>query len=1139
MDSLNLIPNDVPQDVVDLDSIITTAELSQRPSRPPDYAAENRALIGLTQALAHPPHGILQKLAETALTLCRAHSAGVSLLEPDGKRFFWPAVVGQWACHAGGGTPRDYGPCGTVLDRDAAQLMSHPERHFTLFASVTPLIEEALVTPFYVEGRAVGTVWIIAHDQSRQFDSEDLRVMTNLGKFAAAAYQALRESEHRYRRLFETAREGILILDPDTRRITDANPFMTELLGYTREELIGKELFEIGMLRDKQESQDAFRRLREERFIRHENLPLQTKAGRRIEVEVVANLYQENGHSVIQANIRDIAERKRAEEALRESEARLAIEAKTMRDLYDSSARLQTAPDLQTALEEILQSSIRLMRADFGDVQLYNAERKVLRLAALHGFDEKFVETFRVVGTEDDTACGRAIRTGKRVIIEDVEQDELFAPYRKAAAAAEYRSVQSTPLYDREGALLGVLSTHWRAPHQPLEQDLLTLDLYARQSINFIIRARAEKELRESEERFRSYFELGLIGMAITSPTKGMLEVNDEICKILGYERDELLKMTWAELTHPDDLAADVANFERVIAGEIDGYKLDKRFIRKDGRIIDTTISVKALRDADGAVDYFVALVEDVTDRKRAEEALRESEAKYHTLFDSMDEGYSIIQMLYDTDGKPIDWRILEVNPAFEKHIGVACAKGKTVRELGLAVEPRWMEIYGHVAETDESLRFEEHSETLRRTFDVYAFRIGAPDERKVAVLFTNITERKRAEASLRESERRMQEHAAELADLHRRKDEFLAMLSHELRNPLSPILNAAHILRLQKDENPLQQQARAVIERQVNQLSRLVNELLEVSRVITGTIRLRPERLDIRAVVEQAVESVSPLIDQRGHQLFVSLPAEPVWSEGDAARLEQVVINLLNNAAKYTHEGGMIWVNLQPEGDEVTLRVRDTGVGIAPELLPRIFDLFTQADRSLDRSQGGLGIGLSLTQRLVELHHGEIEAHSAGLGQGSEFIVRLPVLRTSEMETDMTSTGTVKQAAQGWRVLVVDDNVDAANMIAMMLQIYGYQAETVYSAKSALEMAVEYRPDFVVLDIGLPGMDGYEVARRLRQIHELKDTRLIAATGYGQDSDRQRSEEAGFDHHLVKPIDPEKLQTVLELLGRLPRSAK
>jgi two-component system CheB/CheR fusion protein len=885
MDSLNLIP----KEVVDLNSVITTAELSQRPSRLPDYAAENHALVALTQALAHSPDGVLQKLAETALTLCRAHSAGVSLLEPEGKNFYWPAVAGQWACYVGGRTPRDYGPCGAALDRDAAQLMSHPERHFTPFASVTPLIEEALLIPFHLDGKAVGTIWVIAHDQSRQFDAEDLRVMTDLGQFAAAAYQALRESEHRYRRL--------------------------------------------------------------------------------------------------------------------------AIEAKNMRDLYDSSARLQTAPDLQTALEEILQSSIRLMRADFGDVQLYDAERKVLRLVALHGFDEPFVETFRVVGADDDTACGRAIRTGKRVIIEDLEQDELFAPYREAAAV-EYRSVQATPLFDRDGGLLGMLSTHWRAPHQPSEQDLLTLDLYARQAINFIIRARAEKELRESEERFRSYFELGLIGMAISSPTKGLLEVNDEICKILGYERDELMKKTWAELTHPEDLAADVANFERVIAGEINGYSMDKRWIRKDGRIIDTMISVKALRNADGAVDYFVSLLEDVTERKRAE-------------------------------------------------------------------------------------------------------------------------------ATLRESERRMQEHAAELADLHRRKDEFLAMLSHELRNPLSPILNAAHILRLQKDENPLQQQARAVIERQVNQLSRLVNELLEVSRVITGRIRLRQEQLDIRGVVEQAMESTRPLIDQRRHQLFVSLPAEPVWLEGDAARLEQVVINLLDNAAKYTPEGGKIWVNLQPEGNEVRLRVRDTGVGIAPELLPRIFDLFTQADRTSDRSQGGLGIGLSLTQRLVELHGGKIEAHSAGLGQSSEFIVRLPVLLPSERGADMTSTGTSKQAAQGWRMLVVDDNVDAANMIAMTLQLFGHQTETVYSAQSALEMAVEYRPDFVVLDIGLPGMDGYEVARRLRQIPELKDTRLIAATGYGQDADRQRSEEAGFDYHLVKPIDPEKLQAVLELLGRQPRSSK
>ncbi len=813
--------------------------------------------------------------------------------------------------------------------------------------------------------------------------------------------------------IVKSSNDAIYAVDLDGI-ITFWNQGAERLYGYAAREIIGRPLVMLIPPECREVEECILERLlRGERAENYECLRLR-KDGSVVDISLTVSLIENDQGKIIGTSriARDIAEHKRVEEVLRKSEARFAIEAKTMRDIYDSSARLQAAPDLQAALEEILQSSIRLMRADFGNVQLYDADRKVLWLAALHGFSEPFVETFRVVDADDDTACGRAIRSGTRVVVEDVERDELYAPFREVAAAAGYRGVQSTPLYDREGVLLGVLSTHWRAPHRPSEQDFLTLDLYARQAINFIIRARAEKELRESEERFRSYFELGLIGMAITSPDKSMLEVNDEICKILGYERDELLKMNWAEMTHPDDLAADVTNFERILAGEIDGYKLDKRFIRKDERVIDTTISIKALRAADGAVDHFVSLLEDVTERKCAEEALRESE-------------------------------------------------------------------------------------------------------------------------------RLTQEHAAELADLHRRKDEFLAMLSHELRNPLSPILNAAHILRLQKDENPLQQQARAVIERQVNQLSRLVNDLLEVSRVITGTIRLCPERLDIRSIVEQAVESARPLVEQRRHQLFVSLPAEPVWLEGDAARLEQVVVNLLNNAAKYTDEGGNIWVNMQPEGDEVTLRVRDTGIGIAPELLPRVFDLFTQADRTPDRSQGGLGIGLSLTQRLVELHRGKIEAYSAGLGRGSEFIVRLPVLPTSERETDMTSTVTARRAERGWRILVADDNVDAANMIAMVLQHFGHQTKTVYSAQSALEMAVEYQPDFVVLDIGLPGMDGYEVARRLRRIPELKDARLIAATGYGQDTDRQRSEEAGFDYHLVKPIDPEKLQTVLELLGRLPRTAK
>lgn len=267
-----------------------------------------------------------------------------------------------------------------------------------------------------------------------------------------------------------------------------------------------------------------------------------------------------------------------------------------------------------------------------------------------------------------------------------------------------------------------------------------------------------------------------------------------------------------------------------------------------------------------------------------------------------------------------------------------------------------------------------------------------------------------------------------------------------------------------------------------------------------------------------------------------MSLPAEPVWLQGDATRLEQIVVNLLNNAAKYTDEGGRIWLTVEQERGEVVLRVSDTGVGIAPELLPRIFDLFTQAERTLDRSQGGLGIGLSLVQKLVELHGGTVEAHSAGLGQGSAFIVRLPALSSSE-ESIIAGIETAKQPAQTSRVLVVDDNMDAADMLVMMLQMFGHEVQAAYTGQSALEMAVEYKPDVVLLDIGLPDMNGYEVARHLRQQPQTKDVRLIAMTGYGQDSDRQRSEEAGCEHHLVKPVDPQKLQDLLATRVKQPRS--
>jgi signal transduction histidine kinase/ActR/RegA family two-component response regulator len=381
---------------------------------------------------------------------------------------------------------------------------------------------------------------------------------------------------------------------------------------------------------------------------------------------------------------------------------------------------------------------------------------------------------------------------------------------------------------------------------------------------------------------------------------------------------------------------------------------------------------------------------------------------------------------------------------------------------------------------------------------------------------------------------------ADELAELDHRKDEFLAMLSHELRNPLAPIVNAALLLRLHSNrnrlhgiENPVLQQSATIIERQAGQLTRIVDELLEVSRITTGRIQLRQERIAVGVFVENAVATVRTLFDQRRHELTVSLPTQAIWVHADSARLEQVVVNLLTNAAKYTDPGGHVWLTVQQEGEQAVLRVRDTGVGIAPEILPRIFDLFTQAARSLDRSQGGLGIGLALVQRLVEMHGGTVAASSA-LGQGSEFVLRLPMVPPPQPQPP-SPPEKAQPTGPCLRVLVVDDNVDTVTTLAMLVQESGHEVRTAYDGSAVLEAALDYRPNVVLLDIGLPGLDGFEVAKLLRRQPALQHAVLVAMTGYGRESDRQRSREAGFDHHLVKPGDFGKLLQILAAVPELP----
>jgi signal transduction histidine kinase/DNA-binding response OmpR family regulator len=369
-----------------------------------------------------------------------------------------------------------------------------------------------------------------------------------------------------------------------------------------------------------------------------------------------------------------------------------------------------------------------------------------------------------------------------------------------------------------------------------------------------------------------------------------------------------------------------------------------------------------------------------------------------------------------------------------------------------------------------------------------------------------------------------------------RRKNEFLAMLAHELRNPLAPIRNAVKVLRMLGIDDADLRWANDVITRQVEQLVRLVDDLLDISRITGGKVQLRKEPIDVAAAVERAVETSRPLIDARKHELAVTLPAEPVLVEADLVRLAQVLANLLNNAAKYTGEGGSIALEVAREGDEAVFRVRDNGIGIAPEMLPSVFDLFTQADRSLDRSQGGLGIGLTLVRKLVELHGGVVQAFSEGANRGSEFVIRLPVL--VHAPAPAAAGNGVPAASAGAaprRILIVDDHPDVSRSLARLLRLGGHEVKATQDGPAALRELAGYRPQVVLLDIGLPGMDGYEVARAIRTQPGTESIVLVALTGYGQDEDRRRAREAGFDHHLVKPVDPDLL---LALLATTPGAA-
>ena len=1638
---------------VPLEAVLRTEELIRRPARLPDYATENRALAKLVQALADAPHTILQTLTDTILEVFQAGSAGISLLAKDETNFYWPAITGAWSAHVGGGTPRDFGPCGDVLDCSGPLLFHHPERRYTYFQPVQPAVEEALLVPFSVAGKAVGTIWAIAHDDRRRFDAEDLRLLESLGRFAAAAYRVvestedavqtrralevvnedLRAGEERYRTLFDLSPVGIYSIDA-SGMIQKYNSQAVKLWGRTPVPGDTDERF-----------CGSFKLYRPDgTFMPHDQCPMAEMVSGKIaelldaevqierldgsRITVIVNIRPlKNGRGEIAGAINclyDITARKLAEEALRAGE-------EFNRSIIESSPDCIKVLDLDGNLLS-MQCGLELLGIE--DISPY--------------LNKSWVDFWQ----GDDRVAARAA----------VERAGHSARGGAANFVGYFRTLRGEPKW-WDVAISAILN----ASGQPTQLLAVSRDVTDRKrtELNLAFIASVNQDLA----RFTGVDEMirtvgAKIGAYLNLSLCAFVEIDeaaDEVVIFHDWHRDDVPGLVGvhrlADFVEGDFIRAARAG-EMIVVRDAaaDPRTTPEKFAALK---IGSFLCAPLLRDGQwrfalclyhsAAYDWRadeIELARELTARiwtqlehLRAETALHESEERYRTLFDSIDEGFCVIEMIFDERNHPVDYRFLEVNPTFARQTGLHEATGKRMRELVPDLEEHWFEIYGNVALTGEPVRSVNESKLMDgRWFDFYACRVGDPHSRKVAIVFNDIserlraerllrqnrdtffnlienapfgvyvldaefrmrqvshasrkafesvrpligrdfaevvrtvwpdpfateaighfrhtlntgepfampnsteqrldgpgvesydwkveritlpdgqygvvcyfydisertrtedalrasqsrlrhaanaagltyvevdlasggartaenfeavmgyapppeqetdvtvgtrlllehivpddrpsveaalrdftaghrigkieyrvlgddrierhiesewfiesdsngqplksfatnldvterkraeqkfrgllesapdamviidgegrislinaqtetlfgytrdeligqsvevlipqrfhdrhpghrhgffgdpklrpmgagqelwaarrdgtefqveislspleteagilvtaairdiTERKRAEVLLRQNhdtfynlienspfglyivdpqfrmikvsaasqnvfrnihpligrdfeeimtilwpeefvrlaigrfrhtldtgepfampnfseqrrdnaeiesydwkieritlpdgqfgvvcyfyditerkltEKQMQEQTAALAEADRRKNEFLAMLAHELRNPLAPIRNAAQALQRADGSGDAVRSAAAMIGRQVAQMVRLVDDLLDVSRVSRGKIELRRERVELASAVNHAVEAALALYESRNHDLTVALPPQPVYLNADPTRIAQVVGNLLNNACKFTDDGGRIRLTVEREGEVAVIRVRDSGIGIAADQLPRIFDMFTQIDTSIGRSVSGLGIGLTLVKNLVEMHDGTVDVHSAGVGRGSEFVVRLPVA-VEAPEPPPARTAAAPPAATARRILVVDDNRDSAESLAMLLELAGNETHTAFDGLEAVAAAAAFRPDVVLCDIGLPKLNGYEVAREIRERPRGEKVVLVALTGWGQAEDRQKSRDAGFDAHMVKPVDFAALMKVLAETG-------
>jgi PAS domain S-box-containing protein len=892
------------------------------------------------------------------------------------------------------------------------------------------------------------------------------------------------EQAERLRTTLASIGDGVITTDLDCR-ITNMNAVAESLTGWPKEEAAGLPLSSVFRILDEETRQTApnpaLDALRKGMIVGLANHTiLVARNGTELLIDDSAAPIRCREGTVVGSVLvfRDVTERRRLE---KERAAQL-VTARVLAAIVESS----DDAIISKSLDGIIQSWNAGAERVFG----YTAEEAVGRHISLVIPPDRIAEEDRIIAT---------LKAGNRV-------DHYETMRVRKGGQSIIISLTISPIRDQEGRVVGA---------SKIARDITGQRRAEERERSLLAQA------AEANAKFRAFFEQGAVFAGIVALDGTILEVNRLSWEGCGYTRDQVFDRPFWEgpwwAPSPELVERVRAASAEAAAGRT--YRAELPYFIADGseRVADVTIH--PIKDETGRVLFLAPTGTDITERKHAEADRK----RFVTLIENSPDFIGIC----DLNGIPF-----YVNRAGLDLVGlngIEEARRTPVRDFFFPEDQSRIvdEFFSSVREKgfgELEVRFRHFKTGAARwmAFKVLMLNDDSGRPSGFATVSQDVTERRWMEDDLRRL-------AANLSEADRRKDEFLATLAHELRNPLAPIRNALQIMSLSSQESD-KEQARILIERQLEQMVRLVDDLLDVSRITRGKLELRRERLLLSTVIASAVEISRPLIDRMCHELTLSVPQQAIHLDGDLTRLAQVFSNLLNNSAKYMDRGGRIWLTAANEAGWITVSVKDTGIGIDADQLPRLFEMFSQADRSLERSQGGLGIGLALVKRLVEMHGGTVEARSEGRNRGAEFIVRLPLVEETAPLPAAEGRG-LEAARSALRILIVDDNRDSADSLAMLLKILGNETRTAYDGQEGVDVAGKFRPAVLLLDIGLPKLNGFEACRRIRQEPWARNTVFIALTGWGQEEDRRLSREAGFDHHMVKPVDPQALMKILTSL--------